>query len=57
MPMPDNLVSGESGNLKLRYYSYQAANYKDWENKHVILSFYSRDEKCWSLFEEYYVSD
>lgn len=57
MPIPDSLVTGESGHLKLRYYTYRAANYKDWSNKHVILSFYSRDERCWSLFEEYYVMD
>ncbi|MFW7378142.1 MAG: hypothetical protein ACOH5I_04995 [Oligoflexus sp.] len=57
MPIPDGMVSGESGQLKLRYYTYRAANYKDWTNKQVILSFYSRDERCWSLFEEYYVVD
>ncbi len=55
MPVPDNLVSGESGALKLRYYTYGYANYKDWSDREVILSFYSRDDKCWSLFEEFYL--
>lgn len=57
MPVPDSLVSGQSGQLKLRYYTYKAAHYKDWDNRHVILSFYSRDDRCWSLFEEYYMRD
>lgn len=55
MPIPDSLVSGKSGRLKLRYYTYKAALYKDFSEKHIILSFYSADEKCWSLFEEYFV--
>ncbi|RZA13461.1 MAG: hypothetical protein EOP10_29685 [Proteobacteria bacterium] len=55
MPVPDNLVSGESGAMKLRYYTYNVANYKDWDNREIILSFYSRDDKCWSLFEEFYL--
>ena len=55
MPVPDGLVNGRSRSLNLRYYTYRAANYKDWESRHVILSFYSQDNKCWSLFEEYYV--
>ena len=29
MPVPDNLVSGKSGGLKLRYYTYNKASYKD----------------------------
>jgi len=57
MPMPDSMVTGESGVLKLRYYTYKAANYKTWDKNHVILSFYSDDEKCWSLFEEYLVTE
>ncbi|SME89606.1 hypothetical protein [Pseudobacteriovorax antillogorgiicola] len=57
MPIPDNLVSGRSGKLRLRYYTYKSALYKDYKNKHIILSFYSTDEQCWSLFEEYYVTD
>ena len=55
MPMPDALVTGESGSLKLRYYTYKAANYKKWHNNSIVLYFYSSDNKCWSLFEEYYV--
>ncbi len=55
MPVPDALVSGESGAMKLRYYTYSVANYKDWDNREIILSFYSRDDKCWSLFEEFYL--
>ncbi len=55
MPLPDRMVSGKSGSLGLRYYTYQAANYKDWEEKQVVLSFYSFDSRCWSLFEEYAV--
>lgn len=57
MPIPDNLVAGRSGKLKLRYYTYKLAHYKDFKDKHIILSFYSTDEECWSLFEEYYVSE
>ena len=56
MPLPDRMVTGRSGALGLRYYSYQAANYKDWEDQQIVLSFYSRDDRCWSLFEEYYVA-
>lgn len=55
MPVPDNLVTGLSGALKLRYYSFKFANYKDWGQREIVLSFYSRDDKCWSLFEEFYV--
>ena len=55
MPVPDSLVTGKSGAMSLRHYTYNAANYKDWESKQVILSFYSNDDRCWSLFEEYYV--
>ena len=55
MPVPDNLVTGLSGSLKLRYYTFKAANYKDWAEREVVLSFYSRDDKCWSLFEESYI--
>ncbi len=53
MPVPNNLVSGKSGSTSLRYYTYLGANYKDWKNqKQVILSFYSHDGTCWSLYEE-----
>ncbi len=55
MPVPDNLVTGLSGALKLRYYAFKFANYKDWNEREIVLSFYSRDDKCWSLFEEFYV--
>lgn len=57
MPVPDGLVSGQTGHLKLRYYTYKAAHYKDWDNRQIILSFYSKDDRCWSLFEEYYVAE
>lgn len=58
MPIPNNLVTGKSGSLSLRYYTYNRASYKDWHNKNqIILSFYSKDAQCWSLYEEYYVSD
>ena len=57
MPVPDNMVSGKHGRLPLRYYTYKSANYKDWEAQHVVLVFYSQDDRCWSLFEEYYVED
>lgn len=55
MPTPDAMVTGRSGNLNLRYYTYAAANYKDWDDMQVVLSFYSNDDRCWSLFEEYFV--
>ncbi len=57
MPMPDGLVSGKSGALDLRYYSYKLANYKEWRLKEIMLSFYSKNGRCWSLFEEYYVAE
>ena len=55
MPTPDALVAGKSGRMSLRYYTYKTASYKDWEKQHIILSFYSSDDRCWSLFEEYYI--
>ena len=54
MPAPDSLVSGESGGMKLRYYTYLKAQYKEWRSYTILLSFYSLDRKCWSLFEEAY---
>ncbi len=54
MPTPDGMVTGKTGILSLRYYTYKAASYKDWGDKQIVLSFYSRDDRCWSLFEEYY---
>lgn len=56
MPVPDSLTSGRSSGVSLRYYSYRFAKYKDWNDKPVVLAFYSRDDHCWSLFEEYYVA-
>lgn len=52
MPVPDALVKGRNGQLNLRYYTYRTANYKEFKDQSLILSFYSQDEKCWSLFEE-----
>ena len=54
MPAPDSMVSGESGGMKLRYYTYLKAQYKEWRSFTILLSFYSLDRKCWSLFEEAY---
>lgn len=56
MPVPNNMVTGKSAALNLRYYTYNAATYKDWQDKQILLSFYSQDGHCWSLFEEYYVT-
>jgi hypothetical protein len=57
MPLPDRMVTGKHGILGLRYYSYNSANYKDWDPRQkIILSFYSQDNRCWSLFEEYLLS-
>ncbi len=53
MPTPDNLVSGKGSGLFLRYYTFRSATYKTWEQERVMLAFYSRDNRCWSLFEEY----
>ncbi|MBM3383040.1 MAG: hypothetical protein FJY29_11435 [Betaproteobacteria bacterium] len=53
MPTPDSMVSGKSSGLYLRYYTFSSAVYKVWERERVMLAFYSRDNRCWSLFEEY----
>ena len=53
MPTPDNMVSGKSSGLFLRYYTFRSATYKTWESERVMLAFFSRDNRCWSLFEEY----
>lgn len=53
MPTPDNMVAGKSSGLYLRYYTFRSATYKTWESERVMLAFYSRDNRCWSLFEEY----
>jgi hypothetical protein len=55
MPTPDGLVTGKQGSMHLRYYTYKYATYKDWDRKHIMLSFYSNNDRCWSLFEEYYI--
>ena len=55
MPTPDGLVTGKHGSLYLRYYTYKYASYKDWDRKQIMLSFYSNNDRCWSLFEEYYI--
>ena len=57
MPTPDGMVTGKNGALDLRYYTYKLANYKDWRLKGVMLSFYSKNGRCWSLYEEYYVAE
>lgn len=53
LPTPDSLVSGKTYNLFLRYYTYLNARYKYWANVGIMLAFYSRDLRCWALFEEY----
>ena len=55
MPVPDSLTAGRSSGVSLRYYTYKFAKYKDWNDKPVVLAFYSRDDHCLSLIEEYYV--
>lgn len=55
MPVPDSLVAGKYGRLNLRYYTYKTATYKDLSNQYIVLSFYSQDDRCWSLFEERYL--
>jgi len=57
MPVPDGLVAGKNGALDVRYYSYKLANYKEWRAKEIMLSFYSRNGKCWSLYEEFYIAE
>jgi len=57
MPTPDGLVSGRSGAMNLRYYSYKVANYKELQRMQINLAFYSSDLRCWSLFEEFYTKD
>jgi hypothetical protein len=53
LPTPDLMVTGKSNGVYLRYYTYEAAIYKVWEKERIMLAFYSRDNRCWSLFEEY----
>lgn len=54
MPVPDGLVKGKLGLLNLRYYTYKCARYKELDSIELVLSFYSQDDRCWSLFEEYH---
>lgn len=56
LPTPDSLVTGQSGGVHLRYYTFNSAIYKFWSEEKVMLAFYSRDKRCWSLFEEYATS-
>ena len=53
LPTPDSMVSGKTSNLYLRYYTYWNARYKYWSDVGIMLAFYSKDMRCWSLFEEY----
>ena len=53
LPTPDSMVVGKSSGLSLRYYTYRSAIYKIWEQEKIMLAFYSKDNRCWSLFEEY----
>jgi hypothetical protein len=53
IPTPDSMVTGRSSGLYLRYYTYKSAVYKVWDKEKVMLAFYSKDNRCWSLFEEY----
>lgn len=55
LPVPDSMTTGRTEGLALRYYRYKSATYGEYQNKHVVLAFYSRDNSCWSLFEEYFV--
>ena len=53
LPLPNNVLTGRSGEYALRHYFYKKANYKEWGELPVMLSFYSKDGRCWSLYEEY----
>lgn len=53
LPTPDSLVTGRVGGLFTRYYSYGLATYKEWDAHKVMLSFFSKDNRCWALFEEF----
>ena len=56
LPTPDSLVTGKNAGMYLRYYTFNSAIYKFWREEKVMLAFYSRDQRCWSLFEEYATS-
>tara|TARA_B100001094_G_C18121373_1_gene767044 strand:+ start:877 stop:1296 length:420 start_codon:yes stop_codon:yes gene_type:complete len=55
MPIPDRMVTGKTGRMKIRYYTYKSAIYKEYDKQQIILAFYSQDNECWSLFEEHFV--
>lgn len=57
MPIPTEMVTGRTGSMDLRYYNYKLANYKEWQLTGIMLKFYSRNGRCWSLFEEYYIAE
>jgi hypothetical protein len=57
MPTPDGLVSGRNGAMSVRYYAYKTASYKEWKAVQINLAFYSSDQRCWSLFEEFYTKN
>lgn len=57
MPIPGDLVTGRTGSLDLRFYTYKLAKYKTWRPSGIMLKFYSRNGRCWSLFEEYYIAE
>lgn len=52
MPTPNRMVTGQSDGVALRYYHYEDAKYKVWQGQDIILGFYSKDSRCWSLYEE-----
>jgi hypothetical protein len=55
MPTPDSLVTGKTQGVHLRHYTYNKALLRVWGQKKVTLSFYSRDNHCWSLFERHFL--
>ena len=52
MPTPESLIEGKSGGLYTRHYSYKGASFKEYARVNMVLSFYSSDKRCWSLFRE-----
>ncbi|MBX9703586.1 MAG: hypothetical protein K2X39_05480 [Silvanigrellaceae bacterium] len=53
MPEPDRIVVGKNSGMYLKYYTYFNAQYKYWSDAGIMLGFYSKDRRCWALFEEY----
>lgn len=53
LPLPNNILSGKAGLYAFRHYFYNNANYKEWVESPIALSFYSADAQCWSLYEEF----